>query len=96
MPSRALGGEHRVQQAWKASVQVVGAQREQALSAVGPRSYQPSFAQDAEVVRQRGLGETEFEHAAGGLVSIGQPANDLESGGVAQSVQDARKFELCA
>jgi hypothetical protein len=42
------------------------------------------------VMGQGGLGKAELEHAARGLVSVSQPANDLEPGGVAQCVQDAR------
>jgi hypothetical protein len=86
----ALGEEHRVEQAREARIEVVGAQGEQTLSPVEASPDQAGFAQDAEVMGQGRLREPELEHAARGLVSVSQPANDLEPGGVTQGVQDAR------
>jgi hypothetical protein len=81
--------EDGVQQARKAGVQVVHSQREQAFAAVGAGSNHAGLAQDAEVMRERGLREPELESAARGLVSLREAADDFESGGIAQRVQDA-------
>ena len=93
----ALTGEHRVEQAGEAGVQIVRAQREQPLATVGTGADHAGLAQHPEVVRERGLGEAELEAAAGPFLgAYGQPAHDLEAGRITERVEHGRKLELLA
>ena len=80
----------------KRVVQVVRAQRQQPLAALGPGADHAGLAQHLEVVRERRLREAELEHSAGGLVAVGEPPHDLQPGRVAQGVEDGGELELSA
>jgi hypothetical protein len=88
--------EDRFQQAGKAVVQVVLAQREQTAAAFGAGSDDAAFAQYAEVVGEGCLREAEVEGAAGALVAVGELADDLETGRVAQRVEYGWELQLLA
>jgi hypothetical protein len=91
-----LRREDRFQQAGEAVVQVVLAEGEEAAAAFGAGSDDAAFAEDAEVVGEGCLREAQVEGAAGALVAVGQLADDLEAGRVAQRVEYGRELELVA
>lgn len=93
---RLLRCEYGVQQAWEAAVQVVVAQREHSLAAVGAGSDDAAFAQYAEVVGEGRLGEPQVEGAAGALVAVCELTDYLESRRVAQCVEYGGELELLA
>jgi hypothetical protein len=89
-----LRREDCFQQAGEAVVQVVLAEGEEAAAAFGTGSDYAALPEDAEVVGEGGLREAQVEGAAGALVAVGQLADDLEAGRVAQRVEHGRELEL--
>jgi hypothetical protein len=89
-----LRREYRFQQAWEAVVQIVLAEGEEAAAPFGAGSDDAALAEDAEVVGEGCLREAQVEGAAGALVAVGELADDLESGRVAQRVEYGRELEL--
>src|SRR5204862_4879111 len=86
--------EDRLEQAREALVEVGSTQGLEALAALHSRLDDPGFAQDAEVVREGRLRETEVEAAAGPFVPGGEPPRYLQSGRIAQRVQHVGELEL--
>jgi hypothetical protein len=90
-----VGAEDRIDQAWKACVEILASEFGQLAGPLALLTDDPGLPQDAKVMGLRGLGDAELDRAAGaGLVGLGQPAHDLEPLGFAEGVQYARQLDL--
>src|SRR3954454_16102859 len=86
-------GEHRVEEAREARVEVIAAQRDDALRAARLGERHPRLAQDAEVVGERRLRDGDLEGPARALTLGGERADDVQPDGVAERVEDGGQFE---
>src|ERR1700704_5984135 len=88
-------GENGVQQAGEAAVEVLAAKRVELGCALDALLDHAGLAQDAEVVRERRLGDVEIEAAAAARRGfLGQRANDAEALRVAEGVQHCRQLDV--
>src|SRR5262249_54169284 len=88
------GGEHGAQQPREARVDVLAAQRDVPVRALGARVRQPRLAQHLEVMRARGLRETQLERPARALALRGERAHDRDARGVAQGGHHGRQRQV--
>jgi hypothetical protein len=90
---RSPRAEHRGDQPGEALVELLAPQPVDHRRSLRPLLDQPGLAQDAEVVRARGLRDRQVEGVAAALALLGQAAHDLEPDRVGQGVQDAGELE---
>ena len=91
------GLEDRREQAREAGLEVVLAQRVDALGALLALPDDTGLAQDLEVVGAGRLRDRHVEAAAAAALELaGQPADHQEADGVAEGVEDGRELDLVA
>ena len=90
-------GEHGIEQTREALVEVRSAQAVQAGRALFALIDHAGFAQDAEMVGQRRLGDVQVEgSAAPRRRALGQPLDDPQPLGIAERVQHVGDLQLVA